>query len=368
MAYIVSDYHSHYREAKVLKHFPDFGRLPAYEQIFVGKDHAEFQTDGVVLPYDDKTREFFGSLEDGDIINIGENGLLNVLFHRRENDATIFMTGNCNSNCIMCPMSDIERSEDYSSRRQYLFRYIDMLPEDLGFYCVTGGEPTLDYRLFLQVMSYIADRFPDAEGQILSNGRSFSSRSLIRLLLEHCPGHLIVAIPLHAAEAGIHDMIARSPGGFKETVAGIRNLLHARIDVEIRVVVNALNCNEITNIARRIAEEFPTVKVVNFISLELRGNCFMNRDKVYLDARRSFECSREGIHILIENGINVGLYNYPLCCVDRKYWFLCAKSITPSEILYAPVCENCLVKSQCGGLFDTTLRGGCPELKPVAEL
>lgn len=368
MAYRVKDYQSFYREAKVCKNKDEFAKPSGYEKIYVSDSDSLFKSDGYVIRFDENTMPFFNKLENGDIINIDERGILNTIFHIREDNATIFITGNCNLNCMMCPMSDVERREDYSIRSKFVFQYINMLPDDLHFYCVTGGEPTLDLTLFLKALALLKDKFPRAEGQILTNGRSFSSEILMRNMVEVCPEHMLIAIPLHGSNASIHDTISRAPGSFDQTLCGVKNLVSSHIDVELRIVVNKINCGDISPMAKLIIQEIPDVKVVNFISLELRGNCQRNKDAIYLDARKSFEYSENAIQMLIENGINVGLYNYPLCCVERKYWFLCKKSITPSKVMFSPVCNSCSARDECGGLFDTTLRGGAPELIPVKGL
>lgn len=367
MAYRVKDYQSFYREAKVCKDKAEFIKHSDYEKIYVSDSQAIFKSDGHIIRFEDNTVPFFKSLVNGDIINIDERGILNTIFHIREDNATIYITGNCNSNCMMCPMSDVERREDYSIRSKFVIQYINMLPDDLHFYCITGGEPTINLSLFLKALSFLKDKFPNAEGQILTNGRSFSSEELIEKVLEVCPHHLLVAIPLHGSNAEIHDAISRAPGSFDQTLQGIKNLIMSHIDVEIRIVVNKLNYSDIFHTAKLIIQEIPDVKVVNFISLELRGNCQKNKEEIYLDARESFKHSENAIQILIENGINVGLYNYPLCCVEKKYWLLCKKSITPSKVMFSPVCKSCSAMDECGGLFDTTFRGGSPELIPIKD-
>ena len=104
---------------------------------------------------------------------------------------------------------------------------------------------------------------------------------------------------------------------------------------------------------------------VNFISLEVRGNCYTNREEVYIDPTLSFMKSREGIEILVENGIDVGLYNYPLCTIEPGFRFLCKKSISPEKVRYAEECENCKSKDFCGGLFVSTLNSVHPVLRPI---
>ena len=146
---------------------------------------------------------------------------------------------------------------------------------------------------------------------------------------------------------------------------GIRNLLAAHIAVELRIVVSKLNYLYLVDIARLIAIEFPQVMTVNFVGLETLGNCAKNFHAVYIDYRESFAKIRPAAQLLIDAGINVSLYNYPLCTVERAYWPLCRRSITPYKIRYAPACSNCEAHAFCGGYFASTLAIAGPNVIPI---
>ena len=72
------------------------------------------------------------------------------------------------------------------------------------------------------------------------------------------------------------------------------------------------------------------------------------------DYKKSFELISDGIFELIKNGIDVKLYNFPLCTIDKKYWTLCEKSISPQKVRFAEGCDKCLMKELCGGVFAGT--------------
>lgn len=280
-------------------------------------------------------------------------------------EVTFFLGGKCNSNCTMCPSTDRERKMVFPEAEMVVYRNMESLPSDVRFYTVTGGEPTLDRKVFLRVMAALADAFPEAEAQLLTNGRAFCSKHFLQRLLEKCPPNMTVAIPIHGSTEDLHDQITRSQGGFKQTLQGIQNLLDRKVAVEIRIVITKQNKDDVLNIARLISKKFPDVCIVNFISLEVRGNCYKNMQQVYIDARESFVAAKESIDLLVSKGIDVGLYNYPLCMVDRGYWFLCKKSISPDKVRYGEICGDCIMKEACGGLFGTTLAIANPVLKAI---
>ena len=304
-------------------------------------------------------------LHDGDIITINEYGLIDKRYDNIDRDATVFITGQCNSNCIMCPDSDAERQRNTGYSDEWLYRYVDMLPDNICHLVVTGGEPTLRTKQFFEVMHMLAARFNEIECLLLSNGRSLASKKIVDALLEYCPQYLTVAIPIHGHIDSLHDAITRADGSFRQTCIGIKHLLVRKVAVEIRVVVSKLNYQHLSDIARFIVAEFPTATIVNFIGLETLGNCAKNLSTVFIDYVDSFPYIKEAQIILMEAGIDTSIYNYPLCTVERGFWTLCQRSITPSKVRYAAECEACEAKKYCSGFFGSTLSVTKPKVHPI---
>lgn len=304
-------------------------------------------------------------LHDGDIITVNEYGLLNKIYDNTTRDATVFITGQCNSNCIMCPDSDYERQHNTGYSDEWLYRYVEMLPADISHVCVTGGEPTLRTRQFFEVMRKLAARFTNVECTLLSNGRSFASKRIVKEMLDYCPRYLTVAIPLHGHTAELHDQITRTDGSFFQTCTGIKHLLSNKVAVEIRIVVSKINYRYLKNIAEFIVLNFPSATIVNFVGLETMGNCAKNLSKVFIDYMESFPYIKEALLVLIEAGIDTSIYNYPLCTVERGYWSLCQRSITPSKVRYDAACNSCEAKEYCSGFFGSTLSVTKPQVRPI---
>ena len=337
----------------------------SHEQIIIGKSAAQFKSDGKILTEEQSTA--IRKLDDGDIISLNDLGVLHRIYSAVEKDATIYMTGHCNSNCVMCPTTEEERRYGEGLPDDWLEEFIEMLPDDLTHVVVTGGEPTLRLKMFLYVMRRLAERFPRIETLLLSNGRSFASEKLVKKLVDFCPQHLCVAIPLHGNTADLHDRITRSEGSFRQTILGLKHLMAEDIAIELRIVVTKWNCNYLTKIAELICKEFPSVHVVNFIGMETRGNCALKFDALYMSHEEAFAYMKSAIHQLLQNGIDVGIYNFPLCSVEPGYWSICRKSITPEKIRFPRECEMCSVKGACGGFFNTTLSMAKPRVRPVHE-
>lgn len=337
---------------------------PYDEVLVIEEGRRVFKSDGYSSTILDDEQQFY-NLKTGDIITIDDRGIVFKAFDSSENEATVFITGQCNSNCVMCPASDNERRFDKGMPEEWMHKFIRYLPEKLAHIVVTGGEPTLRPELFFDVMALIAEKYPEIEVLLLTNGRSFASKAMIGKLIDHCPPYLKVAIPIHAAESGLHDRITQVCGSFVQTVSGIRNLLSVGIGVEIRVVVSRWNCSHLSEIASFIVSHFPQAQVVNFIGLETRGNCAKNYKELFAPLESTSPLIIPAIHILAQAGIDAAIYNYPLCAVDRRYWNLCKQSITLGKIRYMPLCDSCDAKTICGGFFNTTLSMAKPNVFPI---
>ena len=333
--------------------------------LFVQDDSIVFYPESIRLPLDAVSQSRFFLLKEFDIVEIGPRGVLYRTFANEEADATLFMGGGCNSNCIMCPASDTERKKAFAYPRETLLKYIDYLPDDLEYLVITGGEPTLNPALFLEAMECVQQKFPFTNILLLTNGRSFSNRSFFEETYQRLPNRFRVAIPIHGANAIEHDAITQAKHSFEQTIQGIYRFLHAAVPVEIRIVVTKANAGTLVDIAELIARQFPQCLCVNFIGLEPRGNCAKNFDQVFISYADSFRASRPAIDLLISCGINVGLYNYPLCHIDKSYWSLACQSISSYKNVFLEACDTCAVKNICAGFFAAAKRFAHPEAFPV---
>ena len=332
--------------------------------MFIADDCIVFQPGNKILSLEGTNRERINKLCDYDIVEISDSGILYRAFANNEADSTVFLGGRCNSNCIMCPAGDTERRKGFSYSRETLLKYIDYLPYNLEYIVMTGGEPTMQTALFLEALDRVREKFPYTQVLLLTNGRSLSDRWLCDEVKSRHPQNFRIAIPVHGSTPALHDYITRARGSFEQTMLGLQRLMDSDIKIEIRIVVTKTNCEDLLNIAKLITTNFHRVFCVNFVSLEARGNCALNFDEVYIDHRQSFLCSKPAIEHLIAHGYDVGLYNYPLCAVDRDFWPIAAKSISGYKNVYHPDCDLCTVKSICGGFFTATMRIAKPEVHP----
>lgn len=365
MNFFIAGYRSHVRMARIQKQSIPQRKVYSFpsDALIITDNSMYFQSDSYALDPEKNTKLF--QLQSGDILLIAENGVASLIYSNFEQEATVFLTGHCNSNCLMCPMTETERTKQEDVAEEFLLQYLDLLPQSVSHLVVTGGEPTLRKALFLKMLQRIAEKFSQAEVLLLTNGRSFSDSIFLQETLQVAPANLCVAIPLHGPTAILHDSITRAQGSFAQTIRGIRNLLERNQKVEIRIVVSRLNDSAMKELVRMIGSQFPKVSIVNFIALETRGNCAAHFKKIYINPAASFQSIRDSILALLLKGIPVSLYNFPLCAVEPGFWSLCKKSISPEKVCFPKECSACIHKNSCGGFFQTTLQMGNFQVKPI---
>ena len=299
-------------------------------------------------------RERLLSLHDFDVLQPVGEGCLYPIYSAASPDNAIVVTQHCNSNCLMCPVPEKIRREEEPPTLEELLRLADYIPSDTPHLTITGGEPFLIGDPIFVLLSYLRQTHPETEYQILTNGRIFAVPEMVSRFMASRPDGTSLGIPLHGPSAEIHDAIVQSKGAFRQTVTGVRNLLARGEKVDLRFVVSGLNHTHITEMAEFVARYLPEAASVKVMGLEMTGNAAVNRERVWIPYEEAFQDARQGIDLLIREGIDVELFNFPLCTVDPGYWGLCCRSITDTKVTYAPDCASCQVRSQCGGIFHSS--------------
>lgn len=265
--------------------------------------------------------------------------------------------------------------EDSIWQSSYVSEEFVNLPDEIpefGIYFANRDvkirEPTLAGKDFLEIMHMLKEKFQHSGFQLLTNGRSAADNNFLNAMLKEMPDGIRYAIPLHCSREEVHDSITQVKGSFRQTVCGISNLLKHDAKVEIRIVVSSRNIDYLKDTAKFIVEYFPGVFCVNFVAMEMMGNAAKNREILWVDYAEVFKKAKTAIEILVTSGIDVQLYNFPLCAVEHDYWRLAAKSITEYKIRYMEACDECSVKPICGGFFVSTQKVMHPEVHPVKEV
>ena len=336
-----------------------------FDVLLLQEKTVTFLPDDIVFDLTQPEIQKMNALYDYDIVEINEQGIGYRLYSDYEGDTTIVITSSCNSNCIMCPAGDRERKNIGNMPLAPIQRFVEYLPSDLYNLVITGGEPTLAKDNFLTIMQEVRAKFSLTKVLLLTNGRSLSNEEFFNQFNAVAPRHLRIAVPIHGHTAELHDRITQTPGSFYQTLKGICNMLKAHIEVEVRVIVSKLNYEYLNEIASFIAKNLKGIYCVNFVGLEVRGNCVKNANQVYIDYHTAAQAILPAADILIGEGINVGIYNYPLCLLDSRYWPIAEKSISTYKSKYYSECDKCAVKESCCGIFQATMNFIKPTVYPI---
>lgn len=227
---------------------------------------------------------------------------------------------------------------------------------DTDYVCITGGEPTLIGDKLFVFMRKIWERMPDAEIHLLTNGRKFAIKEYLATFYKNVNGRIVLGIPLHSDNPIDHDYIAGAKGSFYETLKGLHNLGLLGFDVELRVILLQQNYQRLTKIAEFIALNLPFISQLSIMGLEVTGFAEKRFHNVWVEPVFCAKELTKAVACLEQSGIQVRLFNFPLCLLPQQLWEYSCRSISDWKQTYFPVCEDCKVKGQCCGMFSTSKR------------
>lgn len=292
-------------------------------------------------------------LNSGDIISITRTGYIRTLYRVGSRHNVVFATDACNSYCLMC--SQPPRPVDPSAQIGEHLRLLSLIPDTPPELGITGGEPTLLKDGLIEIVAACKLRFPTTSLHMLSNGRLFYYGSFARRLAEVAHPDLMVGVPLYSDIDIDHDHIVQARGAFDQTLVGLQNLGRYGVPVEIRIVVHRLTSDRLTAIAAFIYRNLTFAAHVTFMGLEPTGFAVPNLDSLWLDPVSYRDELEASVLFLAERGMNVSVYNHQLCTVSPSLWGFCRQSISDWKNEYLPVCAECDKRSDCAGLFSSSL-------------
>ena len=88
----------------------------------------------------------------------------------------------------------------------------------------------------------------------------------------------------------------------------------------------------------------------------MTGCAAANREKLWVDYDEICRRVYPGIQYAILHQTDMGLYNFPLCCVPKELWGIAKNSISYSKVRYYEECGKCREYKACGGLFKSTMQ------------
>jgi len=271
------------------------------------------------------------------------------------NDNTLFITGKCNNRCLMCCQPPTENNEVNFFFEQNL-KLIKNAPKNLPVIGISGGEPTLAGERFFELIFAIRHYLPDTAIHILSNGRTFANGNYAEKLKEIGENNLLLGVPIHCDSSLVHDKIAGAKNAFNETIIGLYNLAALGIPIELRIVINKLNYKRLSQLSNYIFKNLSFVNCVSFMAMEYIGFAVKNSKQIWIEPKDYADNLKEAVLNLNSWGIDVSIFNLPLCLLPNELHIFAHKSISDWKNSYVEICNNCQKKKNCCGLFSTSKR------------
>jgi His-Xaa-Ser system radical SAM maturase HxsC len=323
-----------------------------FVRALVVSDHAEALPHDASIPQIIQVASKFNYLADGDILGFNPaSKRFRALYRRSSSHNSFLVTERCNHYCLMCsqPPRDVDDTWILREIRDAL-PLIDKETKSLGF---TGGEPLLDWRDFIRVLSDCRDLLPQTAIHVLSNGRAFASTEVVTAWAAIQHPNLMAGIPIYSAVDTIHDYVVQAKGAFDETVLGVLKLKDKGQRVEIRVVLHAITAPRIVATCRWFARNLPFVDHIALMGLENTGFAIANDELLWMDPMDYRNELEEAVQILAANKVCVSVYNLPRCVLARSTWPYAAQSISDWKNAYVAECDGCYEKARCSGFFTT---------------
>lgn len=317
-------------------------------QLAVGRDA---RPDGMTLSYV-RLPAGFAELGEGDVLAIEpHSGRVWVLYRRSSRHNFFLVTERCNNYCLMCSQPPKKADDGW---------LIDLIAEALPLVdpatpalTFTGGEPLTEWRRFIGLLELTRDLLPDTAVHVLTNGRAFATPEVTNAWAAVDDPNLSAGIPLYAAVDSIHDYVVQAKGAFDETVLGVLRLKDRGQRVEIRVVLHAVTAPRLRETCTWIARNLPFVDHVALMGMEHTGFAIANDDKLWIDPLDYKEPLKASINVLSTAGVNVSIYNLPLCVLDPSIRPFAVQSISDWKNAYVEECEGCSARRDCAGFFST---------------
>lgn len=291
-------------------------------------------------------------INEGDVIEIlPALSQVGVRYRRGSNGNVLFATERCNSFCLMCSQPPREVIDDW--RVTQLCELIELIDKDEKSLAISGGEPTLLGAGLIQVITHCERILPDTHIHVLSNGRLLGNDGYA----QHFSGihpTLSWGIPLYGDHYGLHDYVVQRTGAFAETIRGLYALNSAAQRIEIRIVLVRPVVERLQELCRFLYRNLPFVEHIALMGMEPIGFAKAHHHSLWIDPADMATSLSYAVEFLARRGLDVSLYNLPLCALPRELWPFCRHSISDWKQHYLPACQSCEIRDRCGGFFAWT--------------
>lgn len=291
-------------------------------------------------------------IHDGDLVELDSNGNISVVWTNNSYQNVLFLTESCNCSCLMCPQPPQKHDPKLINKAN---RILDLIYTDnISDICISGGEPTILKEKFIHILKRCITEHPESHIEILTNGKLFSNKNYADSISSIVNDNVTFCISLHSDISEIHDVIVNKKGSFRQTINGIYNLAINNCSIEIRIVINKLNYMDLPRIALHLANYIPFCVHYVFMGMEIHGLAIKNFDQINIFPNEYIDYLRNAVLLMQRRGLNVSVYNVPLCMCHKDIWKFAKKSISDWKNIHQMECQKCSVINECCGFFGTS--------------
>ena len=87
----------------------------------------DYGTKATSFIMDEAQEQFFEECDEYDVFEIDEHHIVQSRYTRKDGDCTIYSSAQCNSNCVMCPISERQRKDEELEQTERLIELINYL-------------------------------------------------------------------------------------------------------------------------------------------------------------------------------------------------------------------------------------------------
>ena len=230
----------------------------------------------------------------------------------------------CNNNCLFCVQAD----NKCKGNRSFEDIKADLIESKkrCDSVVLTGGEVTIR-KDFFDIVKLAKDIGYNTI-QIQSNGRMFASLDFCKKTID--AGATEFGLAIHGYCAEQHDFLTKSPGSFKQTYHGIKNLISLGASVITNTVVvkpNYRNCAEIAKMLVNLG-----LHNFQFAFVHPMGNAWLNFDSIVPCISIAAPYIHKGLQIGIDAGARPVAEAMPYCMMQGYEEQISEKIMPNSEI------------------------------------
>lgn len=298
------------------------------------------------------SKSLFHSIDDGDIAIVNNGNMLRVILSRRANHNTVLVTERCNNLCLFCSQPPKRANDDWLLTQSALA--IAAFDYD-GVVGVSGGETLLYGDEFLAFLDFVIENSSGTTLHVLTNGRRFSDSRYAKQIKQRCERlNITFGIPLYSSRQGVHDHLVGSRGAFDETVRGLINAGNLGINIELRFIPTKTNCHDLPNVVEYVGRIFSNINQISIMGLESVGWARKHWDELFIPFETYSRHLIKSVEVASRSGLNVVIFNYPLCHLSNELWSYSVQSISDWKNYYPEQCDSCSKKSLCAGYFSSS--------------